>query len=69
MLLQRRVHYSMKWMKSLDNFCIYALRWQLSTPILWVIIKYSPGPMWFRTVIANFIGAMIFFRVDELIFK
>lgn len=57
------------------KFLLYALRWQLSTPILWPIVHYWPG----RTggggsdllpvAVANFVGACIFFWVDRFIFK
>lgn len=54
----------------MNKFLLYALRWQLSTPILALC-------MWFMgswniivaTVIANAIGATIFFFVDKQIFK
>jgi hypothetical protein len=47
----------------------YILRWQLSTPILYLVIAYLPYGYLTKTVIANLIGALIFFPVDELIFK
>lgn len=52
-------------------YCLYLLRWQLSTPILALcIIFFTP---YFNnlvtTVIANFIGGLLFFWVDDKIFK
>jgi hypothetical protein len=52
-----------------NNLLWYALRWQLSTPILWIVMQYFPGPVWVKTVIANIIGALIFFRIDKVIFN
>jgi hypothetical protein len=50
------------------KFLLYALRWQLSTPILWPIVhKFGSG---FGSVaLANLIGASIFFWVDRFIFS
>jgi hypothetical protein len=49
------------------DFVLYAVRWQLSTPILWLVIK-KLGPGIKGTVIANFIGSIVFFFVDRWIF-
>lgn len=48
---------------------VYLLRWQLSTPILAVcVLIFAPlGNIW-STVIANFIGGLIFFWIDRKIF-
>ena len=61
----------------MKRFGFYALRWQLSTPILAPVIIYCNGVFsanasinfWIATVLANFIGASIFFWVDKIIFK
>jgi len=55
---------------NLKRYSLYLLRWQLSTPILaWcVIIFASFGATW-ATVIANFIGGLIFFWIDRFIFQ
>ena len=52
------------------RYGLYLIRWQLSTPILaWCIIVFAfLGPTW-ATVIANFIGGLIFFWVDRFIFQ
>jgi len=50
------------------RFILYASRWQLSTPILWIVLFYT-GPTWVGTVISNLIGASIFYFVDRHIFS
>lgn len=53
------------------KFVYYAIRWQLSTPILWACIKYLRVIVdsdLILTIIANFVGACIFFWVDRFIF-
>jgi hypothetical protein len=55
----------------LRKYFLYLIRWQLSTPILAVCVYYltqSLGATW-TTVIANFIGGLIFFWVDRWIFR
>ncbi len=51
------------------RYFLYLIRWQLSTPLLAVSIIYFSkyGEFW-STVIANFIGGLIFFWVDKYIF-
>jgi len=61
----------------LIKFIIYHCRWQLSTPILAGVLillagKFSANPTTdfvIVTIIANAIGASIFFWVDRWIFK
>ena len=49
------------------KFLLYSLRWQLSTPILYPIVRhFGNGIVW--VALANFIGAGIFFWVDKFIF-
>ncbi len=52
------------------KYLIYLIRWQLSTPIIAVVLsvlsKLNP---WVATVIANFIGGLMFFWIDRTIFK
>ena len=52
------------------KYLLYIVRWQLSTPILAICLIWlsSLGEIW-STIIANFIGALIFFWIDKLIFK
>ncbi|MFA5146035.1 MAG: hypothetical protein WC515_01445 [Candidatus Omnitrophota bacterium] len=49
------------------RFVLYLIRWQLSTPILWLVVK-NLGTSLKATVIANLIGGAIFFWVDKFIF-
>lgn len=53
----------------IKKLSFYILRWQLSTPILYLVIATLPFDTLAKTVIANLIGALVFFPVDELIFK
>lgn len=54
-------------MVNLRRFILYLLRWQLSTPILWFVVKNLGVGVW-PTVIANLIGGAIFFWIDRFIF-
>ena len=49
------------------KFALYLFRWQLSTPILWLVVRNLGVGIW-STIIANLIGASIFFWVDRFIF-
>lgn len=51
----------------MKRFILYLLRWQLSTPILWLVVRKLGTGIW-STVIANLIGGAIFFWVDKFIF-
>ena len=51
----------------MKRFALYLIRWQLSTPILWLVVRHM-GASFYATVIANLIGGMIFFWVDKFIF-
>jgi len=53
----------------MKRFAKYAFRWQASTPILAVCIWLLPLNPFVKTVIANLIGAVIFYKVDQHIFK
>lgn len=51
------------------RYGLYLLRWQLSTPILaGVLLVLSRVDKITATVIANFLGGLLFFWVDILIF-
>ncbi len=54
-------------MATLRRFFLYLVRWQLSTPILWFVVRKMGTSIW-STVIANLIGGAIFFWVDRFIF-
>lgn len=45
------------------------IRWQLSTPILYLCLQFIPLDNITKTIIANLIGALIFYNVDKYIFK
>jgi hypothetical protein len=47
---------------------LYCFRWQLSTPILYFVILIC-GPGIIGTILANLVGALIFFWVDAWLFK
>lgn len=49
------------------RFILYLIRWQLSTPILWLVVR-NFGAGIGATVLANLIGGAIFFWVDRFIF-
>jgi len=49
------------------KFVLYLMRWQLSTPILWIVVR-NLGTGIGSTILANLIGASIFFWVDQFIF-
>lgn len=54
----------------IKKYFMYLLRWQLSTPILAVVIYGLKGwPTILATIIANLVGGLIFFWVDKWIFK
>ncbi len=54
----------------MKKFILYLLRWQLSTPILAVVIAiFISYGVTIATVIANFVGGCIFFWIDKMIFK
>ncbi len=49
------------------KFIFYLIRWQLSTPILWIVVKSLGVGLW-QTMAANLIGGSIFYYVDKFIF-
>jgi hypothetical protein len=49
------------------RLAVYIVRWQLSTPVLYVCMAWLPFGTLTKTIIANFIGALIFFPVDRAI--
>ena len=58
-------------MQLIKQYLLYLVRWQLSTPIL-ALVMYVFHPQqieWIPSIIANFIGGLIFFWVDKFIFK
>ena len=53
----------------MKKLLLYLLRWQLSTPIIALCLMLIPCGYLVKTVIANLIGGLIFYKVDKLIFK
>lgn len=51
----------------MKQYLLYLLRWQLSTPILMIILKILDTNIIIKTIIANLIGGMIFYWVDKKI--
>ena len=51
----------------MKRFILYMVRWQLSTPILWLVVRNLGAGLW-QTIVANLIGGSIFFWVDRFIF-
>ena len=51
----------------------YMIRWQLSTPILalipYFLLKIDISNFWISAFIANLVGSLIFFKIDEYIFS
>lgn len=54
----------------MKKFLLYLLRWQLSTPILALVLFFMKDWNYvLATIIANLIGGIIFFWVDRWIFN
>ena len=55
----------------LKKYALYLVRWQLSTPILAAFVWWLTERLGatITTVIANFVGGLIFFWVDRWIFR
>lgn len=52
------------------KYVLYLIRWQLSTPILALVMSWLGGlGAIAAAMIANLIGGLIFFWIDRLIFK
>lgn len=51
------------------RYILYLIRWQLSTPILALSMMYFHFGVTWNTIIANFVGGLIFFWVDRYIFR
>ena len=54
----------------MGRYVLYLLRWQLSTPILAVVVgALAVYGEWVAAAAANLVGGLVFFWVDRLIFK
>jgi hypothetical protein len=57
-------------MKTVKKYLLYLVRWQLSTPILTVVIWWlADFSSFWQSVVANLIGGLIFFWIDKYIFR
>ena len=54
---------------NIKKYILYLIRWQLSTPILALVLHLLNYNEIVETIIANLIGGLIFFWVDRFIFK
>jgi len=55
--------------ETIKKYFFYLIRWQLSTPILYIVLStLEINSQLIKTVIANLIGGLIFFWVDKFIF-
>lgn len=53
----------------LKKYILYILRWQMSSPILAIVLYILHTNIIAETIIANLIGGIIFFFVDRKIFE
>jgi len=56
----------------MKRYIIYHLRWQLSALIMlpfMLFIESKGFPLWINLMIGQFIGAIIFWKIDSIIFK
>lgn len=53
----------------MKKYLLYLIRWQLSTPILFLVLYLLHTNELLETIIANLVGGLIFFWVDKKIFK
>jgi hypothetical protein len=56
--------------KLLRQYPLYLLRWQLSTPILAIVVGYFAYlGEWVGAALANLVGGLVFFWADRFIFR
>jgi hypothetical protein len=53
----------------MSKLLLYILRWQMSTPVLYLCILWLPFAPLVKTTVANLVGALIFFKIDQWIMK
>lgn len=52
------------------SYLLYLCRWQMSSPILLLcMLAFTTFGIFWATILANFIGGLIFYWIDRLIFK
>lgn len=56
-------------MNNIKKFILYLIRWQLSTPILALILYTLDMNEVVETIFANLVGGMLFFWIDKIIFR
>ena len=53
------------------RFLVYVIRWQSGTPlfvgVMWYLLQHFN--LLTATIIANLIGACVFYKIDDIIFK
>lgn len=54
---------------NIKKLSLYILRWQMSTPILYLCMIWLPFSPLLKTILANLIGALIFFKIDQWIMR
>ena len=53
----------------MNKVLLYMFRWQLSSPILFLVMTCCHLPEWQKVVLANAIGALFFYNIDRWIFS
>lgn len=54
----------------MKKFLLYSLKWELGSLVMIPVLLYIPTDnVILKTIIGNFIGAIIFFRIDKWIFS
>lgn len=52
----------------MKTLILYLVRWQLSSPVLALVVWLMMGwPLWMGVVVANLVGGLMFFYVDKKI--
>lgn len=53
----------------MKKYILYLIRWQLSTPILALVLYTLNMNEIVETIFANLVGGLLFFWVDKIIFR
>lgn len=64
----------MRYFKELrtKKFAVYFTRWQVSALVMMpfmITLEYLGWPLWLNLMVGQSIGALIFFRIDHIIFS
>jgi len=46
----------------MKRFVRYFLQWQLSTPVLVLLIVFTPGPLIPKVILANMVASLVYFK-------